>query len=78
MTTDGKKPTSQDKWRWTLLTVIIFIIVINPLTYIIVNKIFNIVGLTISSTSGCPTLLGLTVHTVVFTLLLRYIMEFDI
>ncbi len=74
----GEKATNEDKWRWTLMTVVIFIIVTNPMTYMLVNSIFKFAGLKISSATGCPTVLGLVVHTIVFTLLLRGIMEFDI
>lgn len=70
--------TNEDKWRWTLLTVVIFLIVINPYTYIAVNTILSNIGLKIADSSGCPTVTGLVVHTIVFMLLLRLIMEFDI
>ena len=70
--------TNEDKWRWTLLTVIIFLLVINPYTYIAVNAVLSNVGLNIADKSGCPTLTGLAVHTIVFMLLLRLVMEFDI
>ena len=70
--------TNEDKWRWTLLTVIIFLLVINPYTYIAVNTVLSKAGLKISDPSGCPTTLGLIVHTIVFMLLLRLVMEFDI
>lgn len=74
----GEKPTNEDKWRWTLMTVVIFIIVVNPLTYMLMNGLFKNVGMKLSSATGCPTVLGLVIHTIVFTLLLRGIMEFDI
>ena len=34
-----KKPTNSDKWRFTLYTVIILLLVFNPYTYILVNKL---------------------------------------
>lgn len=70
--------TNEDKWRWTLLTVVIFLIVINPYTYIAVNTVLSNIGLKIADSSGCPTVTGLVVHTIVFMLLLRLVMEFDI
>lgn len=74
-----KKPTDSDKWRFTLYTVIIFLIVANPYTYIIVNKLLGgIIGKIADPISGCPTTLGFIVHTIVFTLILRHIMDFDI
>lgn len=80
-------PQSHDKWRYTLYTVVIFIIVINPLTYMLVDKIFSFLAsvsgldranLKIANSSGCPTLLGFIVHTLVFMLLVRAIMDFDL
>lgn len=72
------KPTSSDKWRFTFYTVVIFLLVINPYTYILVNKILGKVIGKIADASGCPTTLGLIVHTVVFALIVRYTMDLDI
>lgn len=68
---------SEQKWRYTLYTTIIFLIVANPLTYKLVNYLLGFL-LKISDSSGCPTTVGFLVHAVVFTLLLRYLMEFKI
>ena len=69
---------SARKWKYTLITTVIFIIVVHPYTYIFVNylakKLFSCKFM-IASASGCPTTIGLIVHTVVFTLLLRYVMD---
>jgi len=74
-----KKPTNSDKWRFTFYTVIIFLLVINPYTYILVNRILGkIIGKIADPITGCPTTLGFIIHTIVFTLILRYIMDFDI
>jgi len=74
-----KKPTASDKWRFTFYTVVIFLLVINPYTYKLVNKLLGkIIGKIADPVSGCPTTLGLIVHTIVFTLIVRYIMDFDI
>ena len=72
------KPTSADKWRFTFYTVIIFLLVVNPYTYILVNRLLGKLIGKIADTTGCPTMLGFIVHTVVFTLIVRYIMDFDI
>jgi hypothetical protein len=75
---DCNKPTSGDKWRYSLYTLIVFIIVVNPMTYKLVNKL--LVGLfgKIADAKGCPTMLGLVVHSLVFLLGIRYIMDLDI
>ena len=68
---------SARKWKYTLITTVIFIIVVHPYTYIFVNYLANKLfscRFMIASASGCPTTIGLIVHTIVFTLLLRYVM----
>lgn len=75
----AKEPANNDKWRYTIYTVIIAILVFNPYTYMIVNNLLNrFVKVAISNKVGCPTTLGFVVHMAVFTLVLRYIMDLDI
>lgn len=66
-----------DKWRYTLYTTILFLIVVNPFTYKLVNMILGKVA-KIADKSGCPTTIGMLVHAAVFTLLLRGLMELKI
>ena len=65
--------SSEDKWKYTLYTTIIFLFVANPYTYqfvqILLGKIVKI-----ADKSGCPTMFGFLLHAVVFTLILRAIM----
>jgi len=69
---------SQDKWRYTLYTTLVLIILFNPGTYVLMNNLLqNVVG-TISSKEGCPTTLGFGIHVVVFTLIVRYMMDMHI
>lgn len=66
-----------DKWRYTLYTTIIFLIVVNPCMYKFVQYCLG--GLVkIANKDGCPTWAGIIVHAIVFTLILRGIMEFNI
>ena len=75
----GKKVGGSDKWKYTLYTVIIAILVFNPYTYILVNKLINkFVKIMISDKAGCPSMLGFVVHMAVFTLVLRYMMDLKI
>lgn len=69
---------NSDKWKYTLLTTIIFIIVASPKTYKVVNKLLGGIIGKIANADGCPTTLGLLVHAVVFTLILRYVMDVKI
>lgn len=73
------EPTNADKWRYTLLTTVVFLIVVNPMTYKLVQKLFaNVLGNVANPVTGCPTYVGIAVHTIIFTLLLRYVMDLDI
>lgn len=75
--TCNQKPASEDKWRYTLYTTVLFLIISCPYVYLLVNSILG--GLVkICDKNGCPTHVGLLVHAIVFTLLLRYLMDLDI
>lgn len=65
------------KWKYTLITTVIFLIVANPHTYIWVNSLLGSF-VKIASPTGCPTQIGLIVHTIVFTLILRGVMDLKI
>tara|TARA_X000000950_G_scaffold74483_1_gene92913 strand:- start:437 stop:670 length:234 start_codon:yes stop_codon:yes gene_type:complete len=70
----SKNIESAQKWKYTLITTLIFLIIANPYTYMVVNYLLGRL-VKIASPTGCPTTAGLLVHAVVFTLLLRYIMD---
>jgi len=65
------------KWKYTLITTVIFILIANPYTYMLVDKLLGSF-IKIANIKGCPTTVGFVVHTIVFTLILRYIMELRI
>jgi threonine/homoserine/homoserine lactone efflux protein len=73
-------PTQSDnlkKWKYTLITTVIFLLIANPYTYMIVQSLLG-KFIKIASPSGCPTIAGLLVHAVVFTLLLRLVMDLKV
>ena len=74
------RPTSSDKWRYTLYTTLVLLILFNPWTYQFMNSTFSRLfgGPAISSREGCPTLLGFLVHALVFTIVVRYMMDLHI
>ena len=75
----NKHPTNADKWKYTLITTLIFVLVVHPMTYTLVQILLgNILGKIADIHTGCPTIFGIFIHTVIFTLLLRYSMDFDI
>jgi hypothetical protein len=73
-----KPTTSNDKWRFTIYTTILLLILFNPLIYKLVNKLLsNFVG-AIASKDGCPTLLGFGIHAAIFTIIVRLLMDMNI
>ena len=68
---------SEDKWKYSLYSAIVFLLISSPYTYMLMN---NILGsfVSISSSSGCPTMVGLLLHAIVFMLIIRGLMELDI
>lgn len=76
-----KNLDNMKKWKYTLITTVIFLIIANPYTYILVNYLFKCClgkRVVIASATGCPTMIGLIIHAVVFTLLLRWVMDWKL
>jgi hypothetical protein len=69
---------SADKWRYTLYTTLVLLLLFNPLTYKLVNSLLSRFVGTIASNNGCPTTLGFFVHAAVFTFIVRYMMDLNI
>jgi len=61
------------KWKYTIWTTIIFLLIANPYTFKMVHKFFGKV-VSIANRDGCPTTAGLLVHAAVFALIIRYLM----
>ena len=70
----GDSRSSDAKWRYTLYTAILFLLVANPYTFKFVQKLLG-KFVTVASREGCPTNYGLLIHALVFTLVLRYLMD---
>jgi hypothetical protein len=69
--------SNYNKWKYTMYTSIILFIIFNPLTYKLSNLLFGkVIGKT--EIKGCPTILGLIIHILIFTLVIRYIMELPV
>jgi len=67
--------SSYMKWQITIFSAFIFILVIHPYTYLLTQKLFGGILGKISELNGCPTTLGLLLHTVVYILLVRGSMD---
>ena len=61
--------TQQEKILYSVKAGLLFLIVSLPVTYKLTNMVGTKIGLPYSDEKGCPTMAGLIVHTLVFTLL---------
>jgi hypothetical protein len=66
------------KWQISLFSALIFIIVVHPMTYKLTQKLFGGLLGRISDPSGCPTAVGLALHTLVYILLVRGSMDVNL
>ena len=67
--------SSYKKWQISIFSAFIFILVVNPYTYLFTQQILGGLIGKIADSSGCPTFLGLSVHTIVYVLLVRGSMD---
>ena len=63
------------KWKISIFSAFIFILVVNPYTYILTQKVLGGLLGKIAETNGCPTMRGLILHTIVYILLVRGSMD---
>jgi len=63
------------KWKITFFSAFIFLLVVHPMTYQLTQKLFGGILGRISDPSGCPTAIGLALHTLVYILLVRGSMD---
>jgi hypothetical protein len=66
------------KWQISILSALIFILVIHPYTYNFTQKIFGDTIGQITETAGCPTTRGLILHTILYILLVRGSMNLNL
>jgi hypothetical protein len=64
------------KWQISLFSALIFLLVVHPMTYKLTQKLFGGILGKIADPSGCPTTVGLALHTIVYILLVRGSMDF--
>lgn len=65
---------NQKKWVISLVLGVAFLLVSSPYLYKFVEYLASMVGVKIAN-NGCPTTLGIIVHSVVFFLLVRLSMN---
>ena len=64
------KLTNFKKWLYTLYTALILLVLFNPYSYLLVNRIIG----GVCNKAGCPTTMGFLLHTIVFIIILRLLM----
>ena len=67
----------RNKWRYTLYTVIVFIVLANPYSYSFLDSLTKGL-LKKSNTNNSPNMLGFVISTIVFTFVIRWMMDLDI
>jgi hypothetical protein len=69
--------SSSMKWQITLFSALIFIVVVCPYTYKLTQRLFGGILGRIEN-NGCPTQVGLLLHTLVYILLVRGSMDLNL
>jgi len=67
--------SNSTKWQISLFSAFIFLLVVNPYTYKFTQYLLGELVGKIADSNGCPTILGLIIHTIVYILLVRGSME---
>ena len=67
--------SSSKKWQISIFSAFIFVLVIHPYTYMFTQKLLGGIFGKIADGSGCPTFIGLILHTIVYILLVRGSMD---
>lgn len=65
--------TNADKLMYSLIAAFVFFIISHPIIYGLTDRIFGVVGVS-TSIAGCPTTVGMVLHTLVFALIIRMLM----
>lgn len=76
--TSGSSPKSGDKWRYSLYTLALVLIVFSPFVYGLTHKLLKAtVGCAVLKGSS-PTLCGKILHSIVFLVAIRYMMDLNL
>ena len=70
--------SSYKKWQISIFSAFIFVLVIHPYTYKLTQQMFGSILGKIAEANGCPTIRGLILHTLVYILLVRGSMDFNL
>lgn len=74
----AKLDEEQEKWVRSVLLAVLFAVISSPLMYKLVNSLTSLFGVRVCDLDGCPNPVGLVLHSVVFLLAARVILEADL
>ena len=70
------KFNNESKWKCSVMTGLLFFVLAHPRTYVLVQDLLNQTPLNMELTNKSgSTSMGVLLHAVVFTLILRYTMD---
>ena len=75
MSSSSDNVDNAKKWSISLYSALLFFIIASPLLFALVNRVTNMAGVSILNQNGCPNIIGLALHAVVFLLIVRLSME---
>ena len=70
--------SSSTKWQITFFSAFLFLLVVNPYTYKLTQSLLGGLVGRITDSNGCPTFVGLSIHTIVYILLVRGSMDINL
>lgn len=70
------KEDKTSQWKFSIYSAILFLVISSPALYNVVQSIFG--RLFTVAVKGCPTFMGLLLHTVVFTLASYGLMQLNL
>lgn len=73
MSKDNKPLNEVQKWMISLWSALLFLFIASPFMFKITGRLLSNIGIIIEK-NGCPNLLGMIIHTLVFAVLIRVMM----
>lgn len=73
----GCNMDSAQKWVVSFIVALLFLVFASPIVFKLVNSITSKFNVDVASATGCPTILGLFVHALVFLLVFRLLLAFQ-